>query len=312
MTRALALLCIGALLSACPDARQEAALSGHHERVVTLAPNLTELVYAVGAGDTLVGVSAWSDYPAAARDLPVIGDAFTLDQERLALLAPDLMLAWESGTPAHTIDELTQRGFNVAVVRTRGLADIAAAMRRIGALTGRSRPADAAANAFLEQLEALREAHVDAEPIDVFYQVSGRPLYTINSEHYVSELIDICGGNNIFSDLDSLAPAVAVEAVIDRNPEVLLATTDEGEDALAQWRRWPQIAAVLYGNQFLLPADELARATPRLVAAGGAMCLALQQARFNRAVFENASGPRGGRGPRVPRYPSRDARERGQ
>ncbi len=312
MTRALALICIGALLSACPDARQQAASSGSHERVVTLAPNLTELVYAVGAGDTLVGVSAWSDYPAAARDLPVIGDAFTLDQERLALLQPDLMLAWESGTPAHTIDELTERGFNVAVIRTRGLADIAAAMRRIGALTGRSQQADAAANAFLEQLEALRAEHADAEPIDVFYQVSARPLYTINSEHYVSELIDICGGNNVFSDLDTLAPAIAVEAVIDRNPEVLLATTDEGEKALAQWQRWPKIAAVLYGNQFLLPADEMARATPRLVAAGGAVCLALRQARFNRAVFAGRSGSTGARDPRGSRDPGRDAQERGQ
>ncbi len=312
MTRALALICIGALLSACPDARQQAASSGSYERVVTLAPNLTELVYAVGAGDTLVGVSAWSDYPAAARDLPVIGDAFTLDQERLALLQPDLMLAWESGTPAHTIDELTERGFNVAVIRTRGLADIAAAMRRIGALTGRPQQADAAANAFLEQLEALRAEHADAEPIVVFYQVSARPLYTINSEHYVSELIDICGGNNVFSDLDTLAPAIAVEAVIDRNPEVLLATTDEGEKALAQWQRWPKIAAVLYGNQFLLPADEMARATPRLVAAGGAVCLALRQARFNRAVFAGRSGSTGARDPRGSRDPGRDAQERGQ
>ncbi len=312
MTRALALICFGALLSACSDARQEAASSGHYQRVVTLAPNLTELVFAVGAADALVGVSAWSDYPPAARDLPVVGDAFTLDQERLALLAPDLMLAWESGTPAHTIDQLKQRGFNVAVIRTRGLADIAEAMRRIGALTGYSQQAEIAADAFIEELEALRETHVDAEPIDVFYQVSARPLYTINSEHYVSELIDLCGGNNIFGDLDGLAPAIDVEAVIDRNPEVLLATTEEGENGFAQWQRWPQIAAVLYGNQFLLPADKLARATPRLIAAGGAMCLALQRARFNRAVFQDASGSTGVRGPRESRDPSRDAQERGQ
>ncbi|MBT8087078.1 MAG: ABC transporter substrate-binding protein, partial [Gammaproteobacteria bacterium] len=193
MTRALALLCLGAALCACTDARQPPPAAGAKSRIVTLAPNLTELVYAVGAGDTLVGVSAWSDYPPAARALPIIGDAFTLDQEQLALLDPELLLVWESGTPARTIDELRKRGFKVAVIRTRGLADIAAAMRRIGALTGRQQAAATAAEQFLANLESLRTAHQGAEPINVFYQVSARPLYTINNEHYVSELIELCG-----------------------------------------------------------------------------------------------------------------------
>ena len=288
MTRALALLILGVLLTACTDAPRSTPTASTNTRIVTLAPNLTELVYAVGAGDALVGVSAWSDYPQAAGELPVIGDAFTVDQELLALLDPDLLLVWESGTPAHTIEELENRGFDVAVIRTRGLADIAAAMRQIGMLTGQQQAAAVAADQFLAELDSLRAAHQDAEPIDVFYQVSARPLYTINNEHYVSELIALCGGNNVFNDLTELAPAVTVEAVVERNPEVMLASTDAGEDGFVEWQRWPRIAANLYGNQFLLPADELARATPRLVAAGGAMCLALQQARFNRAVFRGA------------------------
>ncbi len=115
-------------------------------------------------------------------------------------------------------------------------------------------------------------------------------MYTINSEHYVSELIDLCGGNNIFADLADLSSAITVEAVVARNPEVMLASTDAGDDGFDEWRRWPKMAANLYGNQFLLPADELARATPRLISAGGAVCLALQQARANRAAFRD-SGP---------------------
>jgi iron complex transport system substrate-binding protein len=279
---------MGALLVSCGDASKPRALANSPVRVVTLAPNLTELVYAVGAGDSLVGVSAWSDYPLAARDLPVIGDAFTLDQEQLALLEPDLLLVWESGTPLHTIQELRKTGFNVAVIRTRGLADIAAAMQQIGELTGRGQAATDAANRFRRELQVLREAHRDAEPISVFFQVSARPLYTVNKEHYVSELIELCGGRNIFSDLDELAPAITVEAVVERNPEVMLASSDAGDGGFVEWQRWPQIAANLYGNLFVLPADELARATPRLISAGGEMCLALQKARFNRAVFRAA------------------------
>lgn len=293
MTRALALAWLLLALSACSDTGKESVRSDSHERIVTLAPNLTELVFAVGAGDSVVGVSEWSDYPAEVMGLPVVGDAFTVDQEQLAILDPDLLLVWESGTPAHTVDELRRSGYNVEVVRTRGLMDVAAAMVQVGELTGSVDKAKTAAATFRAQLSMLRDMHGDAEPISVFYQVSRRPLYTVNREHFVSELIEICGGTNIFDDLVDLAPAISVEAVVDRAPEVMLASTDAGDDAFAEWRRWPAIPANLYGNQFLLPADEVARATPRLILAGGAMCLALQQARLKRAAFTGSeSDPR--------------------
>lgn len=307
MTRALAFAWLLVGLCACSDPVRDAAEMDTYERVVTLAPNLTELVFAVGAGHKVVGVSDWSDHPVEALDLPVVGDAFTVDQEQLALLNPDLLLVWESGTPAHTVDELRRSGFNVAVIRTRGLMDVADAMRQIGELTGKVTAAEAAAASFREHLEALRDAHSDADPIRVFFQVSARPLYTVNREHYVSELIEICGGTNVFHDLAELAPAISVEAVIDRQPEVMLASTDAGDDAFSEWQHWPSIPANLYGNQFLLPADELARATPRLMLAGGAMCLALQRARFNRAAFSGT-----GRDPREPPDPTRDAPAPGQ
>lgn len=285
MTRALALTWLAIVLCGCSEPARETASPAVYQRIVTLAPNLTELVFAIGAAEQLVGVSAWSDYPHAVLDLPVVGDAFTVDQEQLALLDPDLLLVWESGTPSHAVDELRRLGYEVETVRTRGLADISAAMLRIGELTGHSAQAEAAAEKFRKQLDELHEAHEKNAPISVFYQVSARPLYTINGEHYVSELIEICGGSNIFGDLGDLAPSISVEAVVDRNPEVMLASTDAGDDGFAEWKRWPAMSANLYGNQFLLPADEIARATPRLIVAGDALCLALRQARLNRDAF---------------------------
>lgn len=287
MTRALALVLFAATLWGCSDPASDTHRPESFERVVTLAPNLTELMFAIGAGDQLVGVSAWSDYPPQVLDLPVVGDAFTVDQEQLLLLNPDLLLVWESGTPAHTIDELRKAGYRVESIRTRGLSDISTAMIRLGRLTGRLSEAKAAAADFSTALRELRESQAGNMPITVFYQVSARPLYTINREHYVSELIDICGGRNIFDDLKDLAPAISVEAVVDRDPEVMLASTDAGDDGFAEWRRWPAMSANMYGNLFLLPADEIARATPRLIVAGGALCLALQQARFNRDAFSS-------------------------
>ena len=116
------------------------------QRIVALSPHLAELVFVVGAGDRLIGVSAYTDFPEAAAKLPVIGDAFMLDLERLTILKPDLLLAWQSGTPAHVIDELRLRGYQVEVIRTRSLHDIPLALRRIGELTGHSTTADTAAN----------------------------------------------------------------------------------------------------------------------------------------------------------------------
>ncbi len=276
---------LAAALCACQPEHPGQKDPDVYRRIVTLAPNLTELVFAVGAGDALVGVSAWSDYPPEALELPVIGDAFTVDQEQLALLDPDLLLVWESGTPRHAVDELRKSGYRVETIRTRGLQDVSRALLRIGELTGRSSEANRAATQFQEALRQLHDSQQGRPSISVFYQVSARPLYTVNREHFVSELIEICGGRNVFADLEDLAPGISVEAVVDRNPEVMLASTDAGDDAFAEWQRWPEVSANLYGNLFLLPADEIARATPRLILAGGAMCLALQKARFNREAF---------------------------
>ena len=283
MRSVLALLAALVVVVACSEKQVAQPVPANANRIVSLAPNLTELVYTVGAGGQLVGVSAWSDYPRAVLDLPVVGDAFTVDQEQLALAKPDLLLVWESGTPTHVVDELREIGYNVVSIRTRELDDVAGALLQIGELTGHVDKAAEVAAAYRRELQTLRDQYQSLPPIRVFYQVAARPLYTINNEHYISELITICGGDNIFKDLRELAPTVDVEAVVDRDPEVMLASTDAGDDAFVEWERWPGMAANQTGNLFLLPADEIGRATTRVLVAGNAMCVALQQARINRA-----------------------------
>lgn len=282
MTRALALACLCAVLCACSrPAAEDPQQAETAQRVVTFAPNLAEIVFAVGAGEHLVGVSAWSDYPRAVLDLPEVGDAFTIDQEQLSLLQPDLLLVWESGMPAHTVDELRQRGYRVEAISTRNLDAVADAMRRVGALTGKTATAETAAQRFVDDLDALRAAYRDAAPIDVFYQISTRPLYTINGQHFISEIIGLCGGRNIFGDLDQYAPSVSVEAVLDRDPEVMLAAANAGDEMFAAWSQWPGLAADRLENYYLLP-ETIARGTPRLAMAARSLCTALDQARSNR------------------------------
>jgi len=281
-------LCLA--LVACGEAAQTAPTNpsgadGH--RLATLSPHLAELVYAIGAGDQLVGVTAYTDYPPETRSLPVIGDAFNLDLERLLLLEPDVLLAWNQGTPRHVIDQLQEHGFRVEVVTTTSIADIGNAMRRLGSLTGRESTAEQAAKEFESAIDRLAGEMADQPPITVFYQVDARPLYTVSAAHYVSEILALCGGRNIFADIGGLAPLVSVEAVLERNPEVILASTDAGPHAFDQWQRWPELAANRYGNHFLIPANEIARATPRLLVAAEGVCAALRQARENREAHRD-------------------------
>ena len=290
--RAFALATLIALLiplGACdaPETRDTVAGDRPYSRIVTLAPNLAELVFAAGAGDKLVGVSAYSDYPPEAASLPLIGDAFTVDQEQLALLDPDLLLAWHSGTPAHVVDKLRRAGYTVEVIHTQVLADIPRALVIIGKLAGVEPEAKGVADKFEAALGELAAIAANQDPIRTFYQVSMRPLYTVSSSHFASELIEICGGSNVFSDLEELAPAIDVDAVIDRDPEVILAGTDAGDDAFDEWQRWPGMAANRYDNHFLVPSDEMSRATTRVIIAGREVCNALDRARRQRDAHED-------------------------
>jgi len=281
------LVAVACICSCSPvDQTIPAAEPGSIRRIVTLAPNLTELVFAAGAGELLVGVSAYSDFPPEARNLPVISDAFTVDQERLALLKPDLLLAWQSGTPVHVVDELRTAGFNIEAITTRGLDDVPVALERIGRLTGHDEQARAAAADFRQSIDDIRRQYSGASEVSVFYQVSARPLYTINREHFIGEILSLCGGRNIFAELSDLAPSVSVEAVIDRDPEVLLAASDGGEMPFADWQRWDRLAANRYGNHFVVGSAEIGRATPRLLLAAQQVCVALLTARTNREAAQ--------------------------
>ena len=277
-----AVIAAAACLCSCNAAERETGESSTVTRIVTLAPNLTELVFAAGAGDLLVGVSAYSDYPPAAQDLPIVSDAFTVDHEQLILLKPDLLLAWQSGTPVRVVDELRAAGFNIEAIATRGLEDVPAALEHIGQLTGNDETANAAADQFRESLDRLARKYSATAEISVFYQITSRPLYTVNREHFIAEIISLCGGRNIFADLSELAPSISVEAVIDRDPEVLLAASDSGDMPFGDWQRWESLSANRYGNHFIVGSAEIGRATPRLVEAAVQVCNALSSARKNR------------------------------
>lgn len=270
----LALLALLVLPGSAPPAGAAGRL-----RVVSLAPSLTEIAYAAGAGATLVGTVEYSDYPAAARSLPRVGDGWRVDVEQVLALRPDVVLAWSSGTPQATIERLEAVGLRVVPVSTFRLADVSAALRLIGQLAGTQSVAEAAAARFDAEIRRLRERHAGASLLTVFIQIDDQPLFTVGGRHVLSEVVELCGGRNVFANLPQVAPQVDVEAVLARDPQVILSTDDTVADPAAEWRRWPQLVAVRAGAVYALPSDFVARATPRLVEGVAATCAALDDAR---------------------------------
>ena len=185
---------------------------------MSLAPHLTELVYAAGGGDTLVGTVEFSDFPEAARALPRVGDAWRVDLERLLALHPDIVLTWTSGTPPDIVARLDTLHLRRVDIATFRLADVPVALQTLGELTGTPAIARAAADSFSTQIAALRDRYAHATPVTVFIQLDDQPLFTVNSRHIISEIVELCGGRNVFATLPQLAPSISVEAVVARRP----------------------------------------------------------------------------------------------
>ena len=247
-------------------------------RIVTLAPHLAELVHAAGAGDRLVGVSEWSDHPPGVEQLPRVGNAFQVDQERLAALAPDLVLGWRGGNPDRMLAQLEQRGYRVVALETATLEDVALQLEAIGRLAGTDETAAAAARRYRESLAALRAEQAGKTELRVFYQVSWQPLYTIGGRQLISRVIALCGGRNVFAEVETLAPAVGLEAVVARDPEVILGgSSDAGQ--FDGWQRWASVSAVAGGHLYAVDGTLVTRPAPRILAGARQVCAALDRAR---------------------------------
>jgi iron complex transport system substrate-binding protein len=253
------------------------------QRIVTLAPNLAEIVFAAGAGDRLVGVARHSDFPQAARAIPQIGDAARVDLERILGLQPDLVFAWRSGNPARDVARLEELGQRVFVTEPRRLSDIPRLLRVVGALAGSGAAAQPAALAFEARLAQLRAAHAGRAPVRVFYEIWHRPLLTVNGEHMISDIIALCGGTNVFATVPVLTPAVTLEAVLYARPEAILGGSSSAtpQQFVARWRNHA-IDELRSIPAFFVPPDDIQRATPRILNGARLICRHLEQVRAGR------------------------------
>jgi len=284
-TLALMLLCGAswAHISVTDDAGKTVTLQAPAKRILSLAPHVTELLYAAGAGHLIVGTVEYSDFPEAARKIPRIGNHDSLDLERIVALKPDLVVVWLNGNSQKQLDRLLGFGIPVFYSEPTKLDHIPRSIEALGTLTGTSTQARASAAAFRSKVESLRTRYVNRAPVSLFYQVWSKPLTTLNGQHLVADVISLCGGKSLFADLKPKAPAVAMEAVIEADPEAIVSTSIL-KDGLELWNKWPRMRAVKNGHLYAIDGNIINRHGPRISEGAERLCEFLETVRNQRVA----------------------------
>lgn len=296
MTLAL-LMTLASLATAAPatrqvrdDAGETVTVAADSCRIVSLAPGTTAMLYAAGAGGCLIGTIAHSTEPPEAASVKVVGDAETLDFEQLLALRPSVVVVAVDVVQRVRIDRLRQLGIPVYQVHVTRLAGMPESLRRLGALTGTSAVADVKAADLEKELESLRTRFGRRKPLRVLYQIWDQPIYTIGGRHVITDALTLCGASNIFDDLATAAPAVTREAVLARDPQLIIASAppDPAKGWLDQWRRFASMTAVR-GDHLVAYSDErIDRMGPSVIAATAGLCEVIDRNRGSASTRPDA------------------------
>ena len=230
------------------DTNQTISLNKPAHNIISLSPGLTEIIDAAGGIALLKGVVSFSDYPEQATLIPQVGRFDSLDLEKILSLQPDLVIAWKSGNPQLQIEQLKKLGLNVYVSEIRDFKDISATIRRLGLLMGTQGIANPSADHFDTKLEQLKKhySYRTEKKRKTFIQIWNNPVMTVNEKHLIARVVSLCGGDNIFSDSESLTYSPSMESILEKDPEVIIATGMEktANDWLTRWQQWPFLQAV--------------------------------------------------------------------
>lgn len=261
------------------DTGQELRFEHTPQRIISLSPAITENLFAIGAGNRVVGVSSYSDYPEEAKTRPIISDYQNLDLEAIVKLKPDVVIAWHGGQSPAQLDALKQLNIPIFYQKINTLADIPLALMRLSNMLGNQREAAPLIAHSYTQIPLLAQA--PQPTLKAFYQVWTRPLMTVNGDSWISDALARCGAHNLFANLPISAPTVNLEDVLARQPELILSATATGQsdNSLESWREWPQLPAIAHQGLIYTVADELNRATPRTLAASQRLCTRIAQVR---------------------------------
>lgn len=266
------------------DRNREVCLSAPAQRIAALSPGATELTYAAGAGDQVVAVVSYSDYPPQAQQVESVGSHTRVDLEALVGLTPDLVIGWVTGNPAEQMETLEALGMPVFYIEPRTVEDVAGTIERLATLAGTEATGQEVADDFRDGMATLAAEYSDREPVRSFYQVWGQPLMSVNNEHLIGQVIRLCGGENVFGDQLRLVPRLDDEAVLMANPEAILTggMGEENRHWLTHWEQYPNLDAVASDSLYFLPPSLIQRPTPRLLEGTQLLCEKLEQTRQQR------------------------------
>jgi iron complex transport system substrate-binding protein len=253
------------------------------QRVISLAPHVTEMLFAAGGGSHVAGVVAYSDFPEEAKKIPQIGSNREVDLERIMALKPDLIVVWRHGSSERQIDMVRKLGVPLFHSEPQKLEDIPESLVKLGQLMGTDKVAGPAAAELRQQLASLRGRYASRPTVRAFYQVWDKPLYTLNGKHIVSDALRLCGGENIFAKLPVTAPVVSVEGVLQENPEAIFATAEKNYGGVGMWKPYGTLLAVRNDNLFTVDGNLLNRAGPRMIPGAAMLCEKLELARQHRS-----------------------------
>jgi len=269
---------------ATDDTGAKVCLGQPANRIATLSPGATELVWAAGAGDKVVAVVSYSDYPEAAKEVVSVGSHTRIDLERLIKLQPDLVIGWVTGNPPEQLEAFRDLGLPVFSIEPRTFEAVSHTIERLATLAGTEDAGFAEAERFRQGIAQVSRQYQNAEPVPVFYQVWDQPLMTVNNEHLIGKVITLCGGVNVFGELERLVPRISAEAVIGANPEAILAggMGEENRHWLTRWEEFPGIEATARSNLYFIPPSLVQRPTPRMLEGSRLFCEKLDTARAKR------------------------------
>jgi iron complex transport system substrate-binding protein len=269
---------------ATDDRNREVCLEQPAERIATLSPGATELTYAAGAGDKVVAVVSYSDYPPEAKEVASVGSHTRMDLEALVTLRPDLVIGWVTGNPAEQLETIEALGIPVFYIEPRDFEGVSTAIERLAQLADTRSEGDQVAQAFRDGMADLASRYADVAAVPVFYQVWDEPLMTVNDAHLIGKVIDLCGGHNVFGDQSRLVPRIDDESVLNVDPEAIIAggMGEENRHWLTYWNQYPGLTAVARDNLFFVPPSLIQRPTPRLLEGSRILCEKLEVARGRR------------------------------
>ncbi len=289
---ALAAWCVAAFaqVSLRDDMGRTVQVKKKPERIVTLAPFLTEAVFAAGAGDRLVAVSKLSDYPAEAAKLPQIGTGAEFSIAQLATYKPDLVLVWTGGMRRNDVENIHAFGATVYAASARTLDDVPRLLRAIGLLTGNdvSRVVDS----YETTLEKLRRDNAGKPRVAAFLELWNRPLTTISANHFMAEALEICHADNVFRDMEGSAPQVTIDELYEKDPFVIVGagSATNVDEFRSNWSVRQGLKAVKENRLVFVDSDAFQRPTPRTPEGIAMLCKGLDDVR-----------------PKSPRQPQQDA-----